>query len=167
MNATGRILVLGYGNPGRRDDGLGPALAEAIAAQAPPGVTALADYSLQVEHAPLVAEHAAVVFADAAVSGPEPFIFRRVDPAADTSFTTHSVSAAGLLALAGEHFGGAPAAYVLAIRGHEFDEFGERLSSRAQANLDAALAFLLPRLCGEELARAAGGRHAAGTGARR
>jgi hydrogenase maturation protease len=150
--ATGRILVIGFGNPGRLDDGLGPRLAEAVAAQAPAGVSAIADYSLQVEHATAVAEHDAVVFADAAVSGPAPFALYRLAPQPDTSFSTHSVSPGALLALAGEHFGASAAGYVLAIRGYDFNEFGEWLSSRARANLDAALAFLLPRLRVEQLA---------------
>ena len=36
--------------------------------------------------------------------------------------------------------------YVLGIRGHEFDEFDERLSSKARINLDSALAFVEPVL---------------------
>ena len=71
-----KVLVIGYGNPGRLDDGLGPALAAAIESAAPAGVTVDADYQLTVEDAAAVAEHDVVVFADAAVDGPEPFYFR-------------------------------------------------------------------------------------------
>mgnify|MGYP001827687352 FL=1 len=35
-----------------------------------------------------------------------------------------------------------PEAYVLAIRGEDFDGFGEGLSDRAQRNLSAALGFI-------------------------
>ena len=38
-----KTLLIGYGNPGRLDDGLGPALAEAVAKLAIPGVTVEAD----------------------------------------------------------------------------------------------------------------------------
>ena len=48
-----------------------------------------------------------------------------------------------VLGLAGHLFGRHPAAYALAIRGYAFDEFGEGLSPRASANLDAAVAFMV------------------------
>jgi DNA-binding response OmpR family regulator len=44
-----RVLVIGYGNPGRLDDGLGPALAETLQRLDLPGVTVDADYQLTAE----------------------------------------------------------------------------------------------------------------------
>ena len=76
------ILLLCYGNPGRLDDGLGPALAERVSALELDGVTVDADYQLAVESAPDIAAHEVVVFVDAAVSGPEPFEFRALEPGA-------------------------------------------------------------------------------------
>ena len=46
-----RILLLGFGNPGRQDDGLGPALVQAIEEMEIPGVRAEADYQLNIEDA--------------------------------------------------------------------------------------------------------------------
>ncbi len=148
MEETGaiRVLVLGYGNPGRLDDGLGPAFADAVAALGLAGVTVDSDYQLQPENALAVAEHDVVIFADAAVTGPEPFSFAGVAPRAETSFSTHSTSPAALLALARETFEAETRGYLLAIRGYEFDAFGEELSPGACENLAAALAFLTPRL---------------------
>ena len=137
-----RILVIGYGNPGRRDDGLGPALAAALDGMALPGVTVDADYQLTIEHAAEIAAHDAVIFADAAVRGPAPFEFRRLDPGEPATFSTHSVSPAGVLALAQQCFAARTCGYVLALRGYEFNEFGEGLSPPAQANLAAAVEFL-------------------------
>jgi hydrogenase maturation protease len=145
MSDNGRILVLAYGNPGRRDDGLGPALAAALEDLHLPGVTIDSDYQLTVEHAADVAEHDVVVFADAACTGPEPFSFARIAPQAAVGFGTHSVSPAAVLALARDLFGRTPAAYVLGIRGYEFNAFGEGLSPRAQDNL-AAARDLLPSI---------------------
>ena len=52
MNATPRrILLLGYGNPGRCDDGLGPAFAARIEARGLPGLDVFTDYQLTVDHA--------------------------------------------------------------------------------------------------------------------
>jgi hydrogenase maturation protease len=137
-----RTLLIGYGNPGRRDDGLGPAMAAALEALRLPGLTVEVDYQLIVEHAALAAEHDIVVFADAAVSGPEPFYFRRIEPKSECSFSTHSLSPAGVLALARELFGATCRGYVLGIRGYHFDEFGEELSWPARANLAAAVKFV-------------------------
>lgn len=144
MNAPAPdILVIGFGNPGRLDDGLGPALAEAIEALRLPAVTVEANYQLNVEDAAQVAEHKIVVFADADVGGPEPFSLRRIHPGASRpSFTSHSVDPRDVLALAKELFGANAEAYVLGIRGYEFNEFGERLSERARANLAPAVACL-------------------------
>ena len=139
-----KILMLCYGNPGRLDDGLGAAFAEAMEQMAPPGVDISADYQLTVEDAADVAQHDYVIFVDAAVDGPEPFFFRKITAQADTSFTTHSVEPEALLALANELFSAKTEAYALGIRGYEYNEFGESLSSAAQNNLAAALQFMLP-----------------------
>lgn len=155
IDTTGTVLVIGYGNPGRLDDGLGPALAQSLQALALPGVRVEANYQLAVEDAATAAAHAVVIFADAAVCGPEPFTFRPVVPHLELSFSSHSLSPEGVLALAEQLFGTAPEGYVLALRGYEFNEFGEYLSPGAQANLAAALQFMLTVLPPRSFASAA------------
>ena len=145
-DASSRVLVLAYGNPGRLDDGLGPAAADRIAAAKLPGVTVESDYQLQIEDAATIAEYDVVVFVDAAAKGPAPFFLRSVEPKTDLSFTTHSVSQQALLALARDHFGADVEGYALGIRGHEFDAFGERLSERALTHLEAAVDFFVSAL---------------------
>lgn len=142
MNAETRVLLIGYGNPGRLDDGLGPALAERFEKLGLPGVTVDANYQLNVEDAADLAEHDVVIFADADVSGPEPFWFRRIEPKRVLSFTTHSVAPDALLGLAEQLFDARGEAFILGIRGYRFNEFGEGLSPEAQENLDAAAEFL-------------------------
>lgn len=138
------VLLIGYGNPGRRDDGLGPAFAAALEQERLPGVTVDADYQLTVEDAAAATQHDVVLFVDADCVGPEPFSFQRLESGERLSFSSHSVSPGGVLALARELFGARTQAYVLGIRGYAFNEFGEGLTTRARANLDAALAFLKP-----------------------
>jgi len=141
-----RVLVIGFGNPGRRDDGLGPALVRELEALDLPGVTLDADYQLTVEDGAAAAEADAVVFVDAACNGPAPFSFTPLEPGDARSFSTHSVQPAGVLAIARDLFGKTPAAYILGIRGYEFNEFGEGLSAAASENLAAASAFFAPIL---------------------
>lgn len=140
---TPDILLIGYGNPGRRDDGLGPALAEAAREWNIPGLTVDSDYQLTVEDAADAAQHQVVLFADAATTGLEPFSITQIHPTCDPgSFSTHSVTPQAVLALARELFSTEPVGYLLAIRGYEFDQFNEGLSDRARANLEAAVVHL-------------------------
>ena len=139
------VLVIGYGNPGRQDDGLGPAAADAIAALAWPGVTVIDDYQLVIENVPTIVEHDVVWFVDAAQSGPAPYTLQPLLPVFDVSFTSHLVKPEALLAMAKQYFGRVPEAYLLGIRGYHF-EFSEGLSEAAQNNLDCALILLKSRL---------------------
>lgn len=138
------ILVIGYGNPGRLDDGLGPVFAEKIQASGLPGVVVESNYQLNVEDAELVSRHGVVVFADASVDAAAPFEFQPLEKKAPlVGFSSHSITAGSLLGLAGELFGETPMAYSMAIRGYDFNEFGEYLSVRAKANMEKALSFFL------------------------
>jgi hydrogenase maturation protease len=137
----GRILVYGYGNPGRQDDGLGPALVAKLEEERIPGVTTDCNYQLQIEDAVAVAEHDAVIFVDASLVGGEPFAFTELEPSNDITFTTHTMSPASVLALCHELYRKSVRAYLLAIRGYEW-ELVEGLSPMAAKNLDEACRFI-------------------------
>ena len=142
-----RVLVIGYGNPGRCDDGIGPALAARVADLDLPGVRVESNYQLTVEDAQTVAEHDVVVFIDACLCSPSPFLLRRLEPRPGTlEFTTHSLEPEGVLGLARDVFGARTRGFALAVRGYAFHDFGEVLSREAQSNLDEALAFLTEAL---------------------
>lgn len=136
------VLLIGFGNPGRLDDGLGPAAAAALERLGIPGVTVDADYQLSVEDAEAASRFALVLFVDADVAAGEPFGVQAVEPERGASFSSHSVRPAAVIGLSRELFGGRAAAFVIGIRGYEFDGFGERLSTAARQNLDAAVRFL-------------------------
>ncbi|KAB2969316.1 MAG: hydrogenase maturation protease [Thermoanaerobaculia bacterium] len=138
-----RTLILAWGNPGRRDDGLGPALAAAVGALELPGVTVESGYQLQVEDAAEVARYERVLFVDADRGGAGPFRVRSLEAApGGLGFSTHSVAPGQLLALCRDLFGSEPEAWLLGIRGYDFDEFGEGLSDRACANLASATGYV-------------------------
>ncbi|MEI6970177.1 MAG: hydrogenase maturation protease [bacterium] len=154
-----KVLVIGYGNPGRLDDGLGPALAEAIQRRGIPGVTVDSDYQLTVEDAAVAAGHDVVVFADASVSGIEPFSFERVLPGAEMSFSTHHVEPQAVMTMVRELFHAATRGFALGIRGYEFNEFGERLSGSARRNMEAAAVFLEKIVVSDSFDAVAGRAH--------
>jgi len=135
------ILVIGYGNPGRRDDGLGPALAARLTALHLPRVTVESDYQLSIEHAELAARHDVVVFADAAtdVPGDAPFYLRPVEPAPDASCFSHHVSPQAVLHLAAECFGAHPCGWLLGIRPLDLESFAEGLTPAAARHLASAV----------------------------
>ena len=137
------ILLIGYGNLGRLDDALGPMLAERIDKLALPGVTVDADYQLTVEHGEQASRFDTVLFVDACTIGPEPFWVAKIaGNDGRASFSSHSCSPEGVLAIARDLFGHEPEAYVMGIRGYAFNEFGQRLSDEAAGNLEAAIAYV-------------------------
>jgi len=137
-----RVLVLGYGNPGRLDDGLGAAVVREVGAMGLPGVEAEHDYQLNIEHAARIIGCPAVIFADACVGGQAPWFFRRLTPRRAESFSSHVMRPEAVLSFAADAFGWDGRAYLLGVRGHEFNAFEERLSGRARADM----ARLLPTL---------------------
>jgi hydrogenase maturation protease len=146
-----KVLVIGYGNPGRGDDGLGPALAEAIEQRQFKDVEVDIDFQLNVEDAYAFEGRDAVIFADATVKGDDGFTWHEIEPKDETSFTSHSVSPAGVMALAKRLFNISTRGFVLGIRGYEFDEFGAPITEKGGKNLRDAIAFLEARLSSGEL----------------
>jgi hydrogenase maturation protease len=135
------ILIYGYGNPGRQDDGLGPALVERLEDERIPGVATDTNYQLQIEDAVAVSESDAVIFVDATESGGAPFTFTELEPSDNVAFTTHSVSPGSVLAICRDVYRKEVKAYVLAIRGYGW-EFMEQMTPVAEKNLEEAYRFL-------------------------
>ena len=146
-HAYENILVIGFGNPAREDDGLGPAAASIIEELGIEGVTVDSDYQLTVEDAAAVADHGMVVFIDASVDCEAPYTFTQLMPKRQESFSSHSVAPEGVLGLAEDLFNASPAAYMLGIRGYSFAMFKETMTLEAQENLQKAMSFLEPFLC--------------------
>ena len=139
------ILIYSCGNPGRQDDGLGPALVAELEAWAPAeglsGVVFDSNYQLNVEDALAVAESRAVVFVDASKEGQAPFEFRPLAPQKEISFSTHAMPPESVLALADELYGARPPAWILAIRGEAWEP-NEPPTAAALSHLAAARDFL-------------------------
>ena len=135
--------LIGYGNPGRQDDGLGPAFAARIAARNLPGITVSTSYQLTVDHALKIADATEVVFVDALMRSETPFRFAQIAAAASPELSSHSLTPGSVLALAATLYGAQPRAHVLGISGQAFSEVGEGLSAAAEKNLGLAEAFFL------------------------
>jgi hydrogenase maturation protease len=141
MNAP-RVVVLGWGNPSRGDDALGPeflADAERLAASSHGHFAFVSDYQLQPEHATDLLGRDLALFVDASRTLEAAVRLRQIAPRRDVTFTTHGMSGEAVLAAYVAAFGDpAPPAFELAIRGREF-ALGAAMSEDARHALDVAL----------------------------
>jgi len=134
-----RLLLFGYGNPGRGDDALGPDLVGDIEERNLEGIACQQDMQLQVEHVADMAGCDRVLFVDADASCAEPWVFSEISAEKDDSYTSHAMSPVALLYAYRQVYGkNAPAAFLLRIRGYDF-ELGSPLSVQAAFNLSAAI----------------------------
>ena len=136
------ILLYGYGNPGRQDDGLGPVLAEEIETLHLSGVDTDANYQPQIEDAAEIAQYDLVIFVDTTVEEVDGFFVRRLEPAKKITFTSHLVKPESILAMCEDMYGKFPEAWLIGIRGYEF-EYVEGFTNRAAANYRRALNFII------------------------
>jgi hydrogenase maturation protease len=130
------ILILGYGNPLRSDDGLGWRAAEELSRTlSSPHVEVLARHQLTPELADAVRQADAVFFIDATRDGePGELTCEPVSPLPTNERFSHQLSPAGILALARQLYGACPRAFLVSLCGECFD-YGEKLSPRIAAGL--------------------------------
>lgn len=138
------ILVFGFGNPGRQDDGLGIALVDRLEPLGLPSCTFEQNYQLNAEDALLISEFDTVIFADASVAA-ESFSLTPISPALEISFTTHAMHPASVVALCNQLYSKFPKCYLLEMRGFEW-EMKEGLSKAAESILEQTLTMILPQL---------------------
>jgi hydrogenase maturation protease len=136
------ILIIGYGNELRSDDGLGLRVAEEIAAADYPGVRVQSACQLMPELAAELAKARMVVFVDAlAVPGRVTVELTPVRAEEIADWSTHTADPRTLLALTRAVYGRTPEAWWLMVPGRIFD-FGEGLSSAAEEGVLQAVAHL-------------------------
>lgn len=137
------ILVFAWGNPSRGDDALGPRMKAMLETHDLPGVELLTDFQLQIEHVVDLEGRACIVFIDASLSAEPPYAFAQIEPAEDSSYTTHAMSPEALMAVyCRVNKKAPPPCYLLSIRGYEFG-LGLPMSPVASQNADQALVFML------------------------
>jgi hydrogenase maturation protease len=150
MNASQRlapgagasILLIGYGNEQRGDDGVGSQLARMVATWELPSVQTLAAHQLTPELAPAVAGADMVIFVDAGCEeDSSDFSLQQVGPATPADLGGHGSSPRYLLNLAEALYERRPRAWLLTIPASRFD-FGAALSAATSRGMLAALRFL-------------------------
>ncbi len=153
------VLIIGYGNTLRRDDGVGVRAAELLASDARLAIDrdlgrirVLTAYQLTPELALDIGSAAVVIFIDADLHAlPGSVSIRRIDPEgprsdagarAEPGASSHHVGGGELVALAAELGGHRPEAIAIGI-GVEDLELGEGLTPIVEAALPAAVDAVL------------------------
>ncbi|PLX01356.1 MAG: hydrogenase maturation protease [Marinilabiliales bacterium] len=152
MEKKKRVLVYGYGNPGRQDDALGNEMVEKvqdwIEKHKLECMSTDSNYQLNIEDAEKISQWEIVVFVDASQEGIHEYKFSKLEPVEEKiEFTMHAVSPSYVLHLCNKLYSKQPEAYVLGIKGYDF-ELKEGLTDNAKLNLEQAYQFLTRQLAG-------------------
>lgn len=132
-------IIVGYGNPLRGDDGIGPRVAEAVAEWRLPDVRAVAVHQLTPELAEPLAAADRAIFVDARVDHlGEATRVQLLEPAGAATAIGHTGDPRSLLALAQAAFGRHPHAWSITVPATNLT-LGEGLSPTAARGIDAAL----------------------------
>jgi hydrogenase maturation protease len=129
--------LIGIGNSGRSDDGLGWKFLELVAAFNPGD--AVYRYQLQIEDAELISDYDMVIFVDASSKAiPGGFSMTRCPAQNTISFSSHRIDPSSIVWLCQELYGRSPEAWVMAIEGKDF-ELRVGLSGPAEQNVAHAV----------------------------
>jgi hydrogenase maturation protease len=136
------LLVIGYGNELRRDDGIGPRVARAVAEWGLLDVSTHAVHQLTPELADDIARAKEVVFVDAtAEDGTGNMFVQPVQAALSGSLEYHVSNPPALLALVEALFGRRPVAWLLTVPAYDLG-FGDELTPEAQEEMGRTLNYL-------------------------
>jgi hydrogenase maturation protease len=145
LSAFIQILIYGYGNPGREDDGLGIELVRRLENWSEEsglqGIDFDTNYQLNIEDAEIISGKDVVVFVDASTEEIDDFILTKVTADSEATFTTHAASPGYILKLCNELLGKFPEVFLLHIKGYQW-EFRECISEKAEINLQKAFEFM-------------------------
>jgi hydrogenase maturation protease len=139
MAAVLHPLVIGYGNPLRGDDAVGPYVAEAVDSWRRPDVQARAVHQLTPELVELLAGAGQVVFVDACIDAETDAVsVQRLESAYSGGSLGHVCDPRWLLALCRALHGRCPDAWLVTVPGVSL-EFGVELSEAGRRGIGRAL----------------------------
>lgn len=141
-----KILIYGYGNPGRQDDGLGNEFVNLIENWVRENkilnISTDSNYQLNIEDSEVISNYDTVIFVDASEEAIEEYYFSVVEPSVlHIEFTMHAVSPSFVVNLCQEIYKKTPEVFLLHIKGYKWD-FEESISENAILNLNKAFTFL-------------------------
>ncbi|VXD24756.1 conserved hypothetical protein [Planktothrix serta PCC 8927] len=135
------ILIIGYGNPIRGDDGIGQAVIAELEQWNLANVRSQSLHQLTPEIAAEMAEVDTVIFVDACLEGETVNLTSLEALPSDLFNWGHSLNPRSLLSLTQFLYQKAPQAWLIAIPGENF-ELSETLSEKAQQGIQEALKII-------------------------
>jgi hydrogenase maturation protease len=142
------VLIFAIGNESRGDDGLAPLLLRKIERWLQTSgidkdkFELIEAFQLQIEDTLDMQGRELILFVDAGIETPAPFSFVRAEATATPNLFSHALTPDSLLALYLQiHHEAAPAAFILCLRGEQF-ELGAELSAAAASRMDQAMEFM-------------------------
>lgn len=143
-NSLSRILIYGFGNPGRKDDGLGIAFADRmekwVQKKGIQNIDFDTNYQLNIEDAYSISKYDLVLFADASLEPLNHYKITFVEPSPNVNFSMHSVSPSYIAYLCRELYDRKPLIFLLHIKGYEWN-MEEGLTQMASKSLKKAISF--------------------------
>ncbi len=140
-----KLLIYGYGNPGREDDGLGIACTEKLETWARQkklkGFSFDMNYQLNIEDALEIAQYDAVLFIDASTEPIDDFMVSEVKASDKVNFTMHTASPSYIKYLCKQMYQAEPLVYLIHIKGYQWS-MKEGLTKKAASNLKKTLSYL-------------------------
>lgn len=139
------LLVIGYGNPLRSDDGIGPVIVKALEARArSTALRIITAHQLTPELAEPISRASMAVFVDACEGMHAGIVACQTvkSEASDGAFT-HNVTPESLLAAAQKLYGRSPAGLLVSITGESF-EYGTEFSP----SLNCAIPHITEQIIG-------------------
>ena len=137
MKKSDKTIVLGIGNNGRQDDGLGWMFLDFLE-EKDSSIDVEYRYQLQIEDADLISNYDRVIFVDATKEDTEDgFYLKPCHPSEEYSFSTHALNPETILYLSQKIYNHKPEAYIFAIQGFDW-ELKIGLSEKGTANLEKA-----------------------------
>jgi len=136
------LVIFGWGNESRGDDGFGPLLLRRLEQAAWPDTACIEDFQLQIEHALDLRGADLALFLDAGRDTPAPFQFTEIFPSGGLTHTSHALPPQSVLDVFRQVEKTAPPpSFLLCVRGESFG-LGEGLSPQGMQRLELASAFL-------------------------
>ncbi len=149
MSEKLQILIYGYGNPGRQDDGLGNHFVEKVKTWAEENrlsnISFDSNYQLNIEDAAEISDKDIVIFVDASIEDIESFELDEITPDAKVEFSMHAVSASYVVHLCRDIYQKSPKSFLLHVKGYEW-EFMEGITEKALKNFEKAFEYMKPML---------------------
>ena len=137
MKKSDKTIVLGIGNNGRQDDGLGWMFLDFLD-EKDLKIDIEYRYQLQIEDADLISNYDRVFFVDATKEETEDgFYLKPCYPSEEYSFSTHALNPETILYLSQKIYNHKPEASIFAIQGFDW-ELKIGLSEKGTANLEKA-----------------------------